>query len=368
MKNEVIETFLDLVKISSPSRKERVLADYIKDRLQAIDVEIMEDDCAKKINGNCGNLIVHIVGNGKPILFDAHMDTVMPCEEIHPRIHQDCISSDGTSILGADDKVGIATMLCLIETIKKEDIPHPELFFVFSVCEEDGLQGVKHIDKRLFKDVTCAYVLDGEGVVGTVVDRTPHGCKGTLSVIGKEAHAGVCPEQGINALKVASEAIAKLPMGRIHPYLTSNIGKIEGGTARNVVMGKVSMEFEARGYHRKELEEYVTYVKRSFHEVCDQYHAQFQEDIKFGTPGYTIEEDDTLWDEFEQICKRCGKTMIKESCGGGSNANVYRMHGIKSLCLGTNMKEVHSLNEHIGVQDIIDLYELLLSICRYKAT
>lgn len=363
----VIETFLELVKIPSPSRNERQVADYIIQRLLKLGLSYEEDDTGNAIKGNCGNIIVHLKGEGTPILFDAHMDTVLPCDCIRPIVKDDVIYSDGTSILGSDDKSGIAAMLTMLETIVQKKLKHPDITCVFSVCEEDGLQGVKHLDNKHYEDCVYAYVLDGEDVVGSVVSKTPHGCKGILQVIGKEAHAGVCPQEGVNALVVASEAITKLTIGRINEGLTCNIGIVHGGTATNVVMGKVDLSFEARGYEIEELTQFIAHVKEVFQTTCEHHHALFQETLRYGTPGYTIGPEEAILTSFQDICTNIGLPFQHVACGGGSHANIYQMNGIAALCVGTNMKHVHSLQESIGLQDLMELRQLLMGIVAYMS-
>lgn len=367
MNDKLIQTFLELVTIPSPSRNERDIANYIMKKLAKYPLSIEEDHTGETIGGSCGNIIVRIPGKGIPILFDAHMDTVSPCESIHPQIKEGIIYSDRSSILGADDKVGIAVMLCAIEQIMQENIAHPPLTFIFSVCEEEGLQGAKHLDVSSFQDIRYAYILDGEGAIGSITNKTPFGAKGCLSFTGKEAHAGVCPEKGINALVVASEAITKLTIGRIDENTTCNIGKIEGGTATNVVMGKVEMSFEARSYDRAQLVELIAHVLGVCEEVCTKHHATFENSIAYGTPGYAIEDNDAIATSFQEVCEQTGFVYHATPCGGGSNANIYRMKGIPSLCVGTNMKDVHSVEESIAIKDIEDLYTLVFGIISYMA-
>ncbi|TQQ84517.1 M20/M25/M40 family metallo-hydrolase [Peptacetobacter hominis] len=363
---DILSIFLDLVKLSSPSKNERCVADYIKKSLSYYKdyLDIYEDNAGILIDGNCGNIIVKIDGQGEPIAFDAHMDTVEPCNAINPIIKDSIIYTNGNSILGADDKSGIAVMISIIHEIIEKKLPHPPLTFVFSVCEEKSLQGAKNLDLNIFEDHKYVFVLDGEGDVGSMILKTPYGCKGTLKVIGKEAHAGVCPENGINALCVASEAITSLNFGRINENTTSNIGVISGGTATNVVMGSVEMKFEARSYLKDELISLIENVKNTFKEICLSNGASFEEDLKYGTPGYNISEDDEIVKDFKKACSNLNLKFNPLSCGGGCNANVYRKNGINAVNLGLNMKNVHSTKEHISIEDLEKAKALCLELIK----
>ncbi|MGM0214203.1 M20/M25/M40 family metallo-hydrolase [Enterococcus sp. AZ109] len=359
---DVTELFLALVKISSPSKQERAVADYIKDYLSRYsELTIVEDDTGEKIGGTSGNVIVQLPGKGSKLLFDAHMDTVSPCQQVNPQIEHGIVRSDGTTVLGADDKSGDALMLALIDRLLLKDT-YPSITFLFTVCEEESLQGAKQLDPSYLQKIDFAYVLDGEGPLGTAVVKTPHGCKGTLRIIGKEAHAGVCPEKGINALAVAAEAITRLPMGRVDEETTCNIGVVKGGSATNVVMGEIEMQFEARSFDRQKLEKLIEQVKTEFQMVCQKHGATFEETLSYGTPGYTIDEQDEIILPFKRACEKNGISYQGAACGGGSNANVYRMRGMNAVNLSTNMKNIHSVDESIAAADLEMMLEALVSL------
>lgn len=356
---DVVTIFLDLAKRSSPSKNEREVADYIKDYLSEYpSLTVIEDDSGVKIGGNTGNLIVTLPGSGPHVLFDAHMDTVAPCERIQPLIQEGMIVSDGSSILGADDKSGIALMLALIDHLMRSDA-HPPVTFLFTICEEESLQGAKSIDQHYLKSVDYAFVLDGEGPIGTVVVKTPYGCKGTLKVIGKEAHAGACPEEGINALAVAAEAITALPIGRIDEETTCNIGTVQGGSATNVVMGEVTMQFEARSFRPEALEQVRKRVEETFMASCLKYGATFKERLRLGTPGYHVDGKKKILNCFRKACEARKITYKETACGGGSNANVYRQRGLEAVTLSTNMQHIHSVKETISIADLKEMLTLL---------
>lgn len=355
MNERVVSIFLDLVKISSPSNNEEAVRQYILKYLDNYNI-------VKEIDDN-GNIIADYIGPNKhTILFDAHMDTVKPCINISPVIKDGKIFSDGTSVLGADDKAGIAVMLELIDKIYRNNLQTCSIRFIFSVCEEIGLFGAKKLDDKYLKNIDFAFVLDGEGSPGSIVNKTPYGCKGSLKFIGKEAHAGVCPEKGINALYVASQAIVKMPNGRINENTTCNIGIIEGGIATNIVMPEVSMKFEARSYNLNELESLKNKVESICKETAKINNASFTSDLKYGTKGYYIAEHDDIIVLFKGACRNSDLPFKLESCGGGSNANVYRQRGVDAVNIGIGMKKVHTCEEYIEIKDILDTLNLLIGI------
>lgn len=242
------------------------------------------------------------------------------------------------------------------------NLPHPQLTFLFSICEEDGLKGAKLLEDHYLADIDYAYILDGEGPVGTAVVKTPHGCKGTLKIIGKEAHAGVCPEEGINALVVATEAISQLTIGRVDEETTCNFGVVHGGSATNVVMGQIELQFEARSYDLDKLIRLVEKVKKIFDLTAIKNRAAFEENLQYGTPGYQLDKTEGILRRFESACQKSNITYQEIRCGGGSNANVYRKRGVDAVNLSTNMKNIHSLQESIAVQDLKTMLSVLTNL------
>ena len=362
MLNErVVKTFIDLASISSPSKQENKVRDYIVNKLNHYGLNVIEDDTANEINGTSGNLICKIQGKQDlSILFDAHMDTVDPCEKITVIQKDHYLYSDGTSVLGADDKAGIAAMLELIESIMElDEYTGPNLIFIFSVCEENSLQGVKNLNAKYLENVDYAFVLDGEEQVEFVVNKTPYGCKGDLIIVGKEAHSGVCPENGINALYVAAQAIVQCPNGRVDFETTCNMGVVAGGKAKNVVMPEVKIEFESRSLNKQKLENLVEQIQSTFSQVAKQYGADFIHTLKYGTPGYTLESNEPICMYLGKAMEQCGMHMQLVSCGGGSNANIYHMNNIPALNIGVGANHVHTKQESLDILELLKLVQLV---------
>jgi len=234
-KQRLINTFKKLVQIDSPSLKEGKIVDYLQKELTAIGLKPRA--AGRPNGGEAKNLIVELPGKGPRVLLNAHIDTVTHKGQIQPVEKKGYIVSVGKTILGADDKAGVAAILEILRSIKENKLAHPNLRIIFTVAEEIGLVGVKTLPKSLLK-ADFGIVLDG-GDLFAVVNKAPSQVNLTAAIIGKAAHAGIHPEQGINAIKVASEAIAKMKIGRIDKETTANIGMIEGGKltppARNLL-------------------------------------------------------------------------------------------------------------------------------------
>ena len=236
--DRLVNTFLDLVRIDSPSGQEAIIGRELQARLTALGLAAGIDEH--------GNVIARLDGDGVNwLLLSAHMDTVGQDTGIQPIIRDGVISSDGTTILGGDDKSGVAAILETIAVLQEQRLSHPPLEVVITVGEEVGLLGAKLVDKSILR-AKQGIVMDAGGPIGHIVISAPGQDSLQITVHGVAAHAGSEPEKGINAIRVAAEAIAAMPLGRIDFETTCNIGIIEGGTARNIVPDIVKITGEAR--------------------------------------------------------------------------------------------------------------------------
>lgn len=356
----MILDFVKMAKISSPSFNERVMADYVIQQFNDLGYEVYEDNAGKAIHGNTGNLIVDIPGTiDKTVLLSAHLDTVVPCDTIHVIRENGKIETDKTSVLGGDDKIGIAIILEIVKVLKYVE-NKPNLKIIISVCEEKGLQGAAQVNPELLKDVDFGYVLDGGDDVGVVTHQAPYRIAGDLIVTGKEAHAGLAPENGINALHVAAHALTKIQLGRIDAITTSNIGLVQGGLAQNIVMKEVVMKYETRSILKENIEKQAQEVLQKFESVCKQFNAKFTHSLKEVTTGYTINDESQAIKCYEKACQQLNIPFKKEASGGASDANIFNKYGVECLVVSVGMREVHTLNEYVYEQEMIDAAKLML--------
>ncbi|MGC9361107.1 MAG: M20/M25/M40 family metallo-hydrolase, partial [Anaerolineae bacterium] len=243
-RDRLLDVFLDLVRIASPSRQEQEVASYIRAYLEDLGIAVESDQA--------GNLYAYMEGDGTPLAFTAHMDTVVPCEGVTPLVENGVVRSDGTTILGADDKSGVAAILEAVTALSEGSVVHRPLDLLFTVQEEIGLFGAKAVEVDRLR-ARMAIGLDAEGQQGTLVVSAPGQNSLEAVVHGKAAHAGVEPEKGVSAIRVAAEAIASMPLGRIDEETTANIGVISGGRATNIVPDRVEIKGEARSHDEAKL-------------------------------------------------------------------------------------------------------------------
>ena len=353
------ETFLELVSLDSPSQLEGLVASYVKKRLEVLGIAYEEDAAGKRTKGDSGNLIAWVDGlkDKEPILLNAHLDTVQrPGEKVKVEFEDGLFKSDGKTILGADDKSGIAIILEVLEVIKERGLRHCPIQPVFTVCEEIGLLGAKNLDYSLIK-AKWGLVLDG-GEISEVINRAPMANRFFIEVIGKEAHAGLHPEEGVNAIFLASKAISEIKWGRIDEETTCNVGIIEGGKATNIVPAKTAIKGEVRSHSKERLERQTNLIIDTFKKNAPLVNIDVIDDY----PLMVVKEDHPLIKIIKVAAEKIGIKMALKTTGGGSDANIFNSKGIVSVIMGTGMKKVHTNKEYIHLNDMVKSAILLLNI------
>jgi tripeptide aminopeptidase len=352
MKIDVVEEFIALASLNSLSRQEGRVAEYLVRRLNDLNLDVMVDDSAAQTGSDTGNIVVRVPGNmpGPTILLCAHMDTVGPTEGMIPVLRDGVIYSNGETILGADDKAGIAIILGVLADLKDGGLPHPDLEVLFTVQEEIGLFGAKALGIKLRADF--GYILDGDGPVGCIINQTPSKVDLDFLLEGKAAHAGVCPEEGINAIVVASAAISRLRTGRIDGKTTSNVGRISGGKIRNIVADRAEVIMEVRSTDEARLEEEVQAALNVFHEEAAAAGAilSVRREIAFET--FTIPETHPSVANAFRAARVLGIEPLLHPSGGGMDANIFNGRGLTCVAFGIGIEDPHSPSEHIAVAQL----------------
>ena len=327
------------------------------------------------VNGDSGNLIACFPGNrpSAPLLLSAHMDTVEPGRSVQVRFEQGVFSSAGDTILGADDKSALAIILEVLQCIREQNLPCGPLEIVFTVCEEVGLLGAKNLAYDTIS-ARMGYVLDTRNPEAIVI-RSPSANRLTFTVHGKAAHAGAAPEKGINAIVLASKAIAQMVLGRIDRETTCNIGRIEGGLAINIVPDQVTVQGEVRSHDEAKLQQVTKAIVSAFEAQIAQWPSQGNGDERPRLSTEVIRDFDRLGidpqhavvDMAKQAAAALGMRMDTASSGGGSDANVYATRGIVTGVLGTGMENVHTVHETIRLADMVRCAQLLQGIIELHA-
>jgi tripeptide aminopeptidase len=364
-KDRMVEEFISLISIDSLSRNERKMADALKKKLQDIGYEVMEDDAGEKIGGNAGNIICNIKGSKDvpALMLTAHMDTVQPGIWKKYIIEGGYIKTDGTTVLGGDDAAGLACVLESLKVLKENNIEHGDIQIVFTIGEEEGLFGAKNLDySKIY--AKYAVVLDSHGPIGTVAVKAPSLKKIAVKVTGKAAHAGLEPEKGINAIKIASEAISKMTLGRIDSETTANIGVINGGNATNIVCESVNIQAEARSMNKQKLDRQTAHMKDCFEMAARKFGGSVEFKSEMDFPSFSIPEDSPIIDIMKKAADAAGIKLVLEDSGGGSDTNIINSKGIQAVNISVGMDKVHTVDEQISIDDMVKAAEFVTSIIK----
>jgi tripeptide aminopeptidase len=345
---EVLDLFLELAAIPSPSGEEAPVAELIGSYLTDLGLEPEVDDA--------GNLLARLApmedGDGTPIFLCAHMDTVPPLGPIEPVVDDEgYVRNAGGTILGADNKAAVAVMLETARLLLAERRPHAGVELLLTVREETGLQGAEAFDhtRLLARE---GFVYDSSGPVGNVIRSSPWAR--TIDVVfkGRAAHSGLAPEEGRSAILAASRAIADLPLGRIDDETTSNVGRITGGSARNVVPERCELAVEARSRSKAKLADLVQEMVDGFAFAASVSECEVETRIGESYPGYRFEPDEPVFRRACDAIERTGLSPQPVDSGGGSDANVFNSRGLACVNLANGMQQVHTPDEHIAVADL----------------
>lgn len=366
--SRVLDTFLDLVRISSPTGRERGVAEYASAALNAIGCSVRFDDSRERTGADVGNLIARLPGtvSGRTVAFSAHMDCVQPCEGVIPVVEGGIVRSQGDTVLGGDDKVGIAAIIEAMRRLAEASIPHPDVVALLTVSEEQGLIGAKALSREDAAADLCL-VLDADGPVGDVVVAAPTHYTFTAVFHGRAAHAGVEPEKGISAIRMAASAIERMQLGRLDEQTTANIGVIEGGSATNVVAPRCTVTGECRSLDVQRVEAARDTMDEALKAAAAEYGGEVEVAWKLEYGGFTVLEGEPVLALVEQACEEIGVQPRRFATGGGSDGNILSSLGVPTLVLASGMSKVHSTSEELEVKQLERLSDLLVAVARLAA-
>jgi len=356
---ELLSLFLRLAPIDGVSHKERAIADEVTAILRAAGIDVFEDESAPVVKGNTGNLLCFPAGfrdDASAIMLEAHLDTVQPTGSLKIIVKEDRVCSDGSTILGADNRMGLSILVDLL--LHADEIPSPRknFFVALTVGEETGLYGAAALDLSKQK-VSAAFVFDCSKRPGIYIRESVGLYEYTAQFVGKAAHAGVAPEEGVSAIALAASAISKIRLGRLDPETTSNIGKIYGGEATNIVPERVTVEGEVRSFSPDRIREELRRIEQIFHEsVVGSGRLVFSAYSEF--EPYVHKPDAPAVVELEAAIRRAGLTPEPIRYMGGSDANKYNAKGIPAVNIGIGAQKPHSVEEFFLLEDLFKSSEI----------
>ncbi len=357
--------FTELAAIPSPSGDERAVADRVTARLRALGLEPEEDDAAPRIGGTMGNIVARLPATdrngGIPLFLCAHLDTVPPTGPIEPVLEDGVVRNAGGTILGADNKAAVAVMLEAVRRIGEDGLPHAGVELVFTPKEETGLEGASALDLDRV-EARVGFVYDHAGPIGEVVMAAPASTAIEVVFSGRAAHAGMHPEEGRSAVYAAARAISDLRLGRIDAETTANVGKVRGGTARNIVPDRCIVEAEARSRDDRKLADLVQEMTDSFTFAASLTGCEATVELEESYRSYRFTADDTPIRLAFEALAASGFGPRGIEAGGGADANVFNARGRACANLANGMARIHSADEHIAVADLEAMVDVTLAL------
>ena len=360
----LLNEFLELVQIDSETKYETEIAKVLKQKFTDLGVDVFEDDTTSITGHGAGNLICNLPGTKEGvdmIYFTSHMDTVIPAKGVKPQVKDGYVVTDGTTILGADDKTGISVMLETIRVLKENNIPHGHIQFIITVGEESGLVGAKALDQSLVK-AKYGYALDSDGKVGNIIVAAPTQAHIKATILGKTAHAGVAPEKGVSAITIASKAISRMSLGRIDEETTANIGRFAGGQQTNIVCDHVEILPEARSLIPEKMHAQVQKMKEAFEGAAEEMGGKAEIEVQVMYPGFKFADGDHVVEIAKKAAAKIGRSCELLHSGGGSDANVIAGFDIPTVNLAVGYEEIHTTNERMPVEELYKLAEMTIAI------
>ena len=342
-RDRLVQTFTDLARIDSPSGEEEVIAAYLTERLEQLGFTVARDAY--------GNVIAS-EGGESPLLLSAHMDTVEPGRGVQPLIDGDVIHTDGSTILGGDCKAGLAAILESLESVAEDGTPRRAVEIALTREEEIGLLGAKNLDFSMIR-AKEAIIFDGEGPVKRVTSGSPTHLAFEIDITGRAAHAGVEPEKGISAIQIAAEMIVQMRLGRLDENTTFNIGVIKGGSVRNAVPEKANLVGETRSLDSGALEKVHSYLLNILQDTSNRWtEATINWDIREEFRGYRLDESDSAVVRVMETLAQIGLTPELGLSGGGTDGNVFQLHGMQAVVVGASMHDAHTVRETVLISEL----------------
>ena len=368
-KNRLLRRFSDYVAIDSETYSERELGDQVVRDLQRLGVSVRTDTTDEAFlaahPGSFPNIHGFLRGTteGETVLLSAHLDTVRPGKGKQAIVREDgTITSDGSTVLGADDVSGLTVILEAIQIVEESGLPHPDIEILITSAEESFCEGSDAFDFRQVR-AKRAYVFDLNGAVGTAATAAPSIVTFSVEINGRAAHAGFAPEQGINAVSIAANALAGLSAGRVNGQSSVNFGTITGGTADNIVPDRVVVTGEVRSFSHEEALRLVDEVFTRFAQTAENFGGTVQCRSREHIRAYHLDAAEAVVRHFTKAAEAAGLTGSKLiTTYGGSDANRLNEHGIPAIVVACAMEKSHTTEEYTELSELAKAAELAVAL------
>lgn len=353
--DRLVSTFLQLAAINGPSGNETLVAEFLERRLRALGFSIEMDDANQRTGGECGNLLAWREGTEaglEPVFLSSHMDTVLPTAELHPIVENGRIRSDGSTILGADDRAAIAAYLEALTVIEEGAVRCAPLQLIFTVSEQRGLLGSRYLDYSHVR-AKRGYVYDSSGDVGQLIVKGPFSDRVRFEISGRKAHLGLAPEDGVNAIAIAADAVSHMRLGRVDSETVANIGVIHGGELPSIIPDEVEMIGEARSFSREGLAAQVDHMRAEGVAAAQRHGGRVETTVEHKYVGWELPTDSDHVQAALRAAARIGLQPYFAETLGGADTNIFIEHGLTCMTLGNGFRKIHSFEEHISIENLV---------------
>ncbi len=363
-KNSLVQRLLAYVQIDSETGFEADMSARLVQDFKDMGCEVYTDSVKEATKSTGNNVYAILKGDEslEPLLFCSHMDTVVPGKGIKPKVCDDgYIRSDGTTILGGDDKAGICAIMEAMIAAKSGT--HRTVQAIITVREESGMFGAKNLDysKVIAKN---GIILDSSGGPNAIITGAPGQNKITAKIKGRTAHAGIEPESGISAIQVAANAVANMQLLRIDEETTCNIGTFAANGPTNIVAENCEIVMEVRSRNTQKLQNHTKHLVDCISDACQKFGASFEHEVLTSYLGYFYEDSHPLVQRVMSAAKSINLLPVTKMSGGGSDANVFNQNGITALNMGVGMEKVHTKNEQLCIDDMVNASRVCLALMR----
>ena len=361
--SDVLDLFLELAAIASPSGEERAVADRVLTYLRDCGLEPTEDESGPSVGSTMGNIHVALAPTtaGEPIFLCAHLDTVPPTAAIEPIVEDGVVRNANQTILGGDNKAAVAVMLDAARRVLAEGRPHAGLELLFTSKEEVGLIGAYAIDQTKLLAKT-GYVYDQAATIGEIILGAPSARQLEITFHGRAAHAGMYPEEGRSAIAAAARAIAEMRLGRVDEETTANVGEIRGGTAANIVPEWCTLVVDTRSHDDRKLAELVQSIQDALTFAAGVADCEVETTVRNSYSAYRLKRDDLAVRLAADALSACGFEPTYALSGGAADANVFNERGLTCVNLANGMAEIHTPDEYISVADLDSMVDVTLAL------
>jgi tripeptide aminopeptidase len=362
------ELFVRLCEIESPSGSEGAVARVVREEIEGIGLEVSEDGSAPETGADCGNLLTRLAGGdaNRWVFMGAHLDTVPPADRVEVELADGYYLNSREAVLGADNKAAVAMLVELARILAQGGGP-VGLELVFTTSEEIGLRGASAFDVAQLRS-RYGYVFDHASPIGELVVAAPTYYQVEGRFRGRAAHAGLRPEEGRNAVVAAARAIGELELGRIDDETTANIGRIEGGTAANVVAERCSVVAETRSLDASKAGARAQAMVDTFSWAASEAEVDLDATVEQQFRAFRLEPGDEVVRVAGAGLRDCGFEPVLRSSGGGSDANAFNSAGLPCVNVANGTERNHTPDERVSAASLDAMLDVALRIVACAAS